>query len=134
MGLRPIHHIALWVHDLLAMELFYTTVLALPLERRWTNADGTVRSVWLQLDGGALLMLEKAPHDATASKNDLGWRLLAFSIAKDQRQEFEERLQQYDVPITGRSAFTLYFSDIEGNRLGLSHWPERYDKDKPDVR
>src|SRR5688572_20727804 len=55
-----VHHLALLVDDLPAAERFYRDVLGLPVLRRWPDADGGERSVWLDLGGGAFLALERA--------------------------------------------------------------------------
>lgn len=35
----------------------------------------------------------------------------------------ETELVRRQVPIEGRTDYTLYLRDPEGNRIGLSHWP-----------
>jgi hypothetical protein len=36
----------------------------------------------------------------------------------------EAQLKARGVAVVSRSAYTLYIEDPEGNRLGLSHWPD----------
>jgi glyoxylase I family protein len=56
-----IHHLALIVTDLEAMERFYVDVLGLPLVRRWHGVDDSLqRSIWLALGHDAFLALERA--------------------------------------------------------------------------
>jgi glyoxylase I family protein len=56
-----IHHLALVVTDLEAMERFYVDVLGLPLVRRWHSGCGEQqRSIWLALGHDAFLALERA--------------------------------------------------------------------------
>jgi glyoxylase I family protein len=63
-----IHHLALVVTDLEAMERFYVGVLGLPLVRRWMNEDETQqRAVWLALGHDAFLALEKAQTSSSGS-------------------------------------------------------------------
>lgn len=52
-----------------------------------------------------------------------GWHLLALTISAADRNDWRTRLAAAGIPITGESAYSLYFSDPEGNRLALSHYP-----------
>src|SRR5262249_10762829 len=52
-----VHHVAVIVADLGRAEAFYSATLGLPVLRRWADAQGAPRSVWLELDG-AFLALE----------------------------------------------------------------------------
>jgi hypothetical protein len=49
---------------------------------------------------------------------------VALGIARGERAAWERRLSDAGVPVEYRTAFTLYVRDPEGNRVGLSHWPE----------
>lgn len=120
LGIRSIHHIALQVRDLARAEAFYHGVLELPVARRLTDPQGVPRSVWLTLGNNGLLMLERG--DTAQAPG--GWHLVAFAIAPTERATLEAALQARGVAIVGRSDHTLYIRDPEGNRLGLSHWPD----------
>ncbi len=139
-----ISHFAIKVRDLAAAERFYCDVLGLEVERRWPNAEGTgPRSIWLRAgdDAGTFLALEIASRDPAASEpvaepvasttispptggERPGHHLLALRIRGEQRARFEARLAAAGVLVSHRTAFTLYFTDPEGNRLGLSHYPD----------
>jgi catechol-2,3-dioxygenase len=122
-----IHHLAILVSDLARIEPFYTEVLGLGVLRRWPDAAGTgERSIWLELGDGAFLALERAPDNAPLSQDVAkpGYHLLALRIPETDRTTWRERLAQSGHPVTHETAFTLYFTDPEGNRLALSHWPE----------
>ena len=134
-----VHHVALGVRDLAACEAFYTGVLGLPVLRRWPAGAGTPgdRSVWLDLGRGAFLALERAepPIDAGAPPSAVpsasssaaraeGYLMIALAIAGDARAAWEERLTAAGVAIVHRTSYTLYVTDPEGNRVGLSHWPQ----------
>lgn len=124
---RGVHHLAIGVRDLPAAEAFYTSVLGLPVQRRWPRADGAPgdRSVWLDLGGGAFLALERAeePGGARAPASE-GYLLAALSIAHGERAAWEAWLASAGVAVVRRTPYTLYVEDPEGNRIGLSHWPE----------
>lgn len=133
--MEGVHHLAIQCADLAACERFYREVLGLELLRRWPGAAGD-RSVWLALGGGAFLALERAERGvagepAAAPSPDTPWRdgragihLVALRIAPAERAIWEARLAAKGVPVAHRTRFTLYVRDPEGNRIGLSHWPE----------
>jgi glyoxylase I family protein len=126
--MRPtrVHHVAVKVADLARAEAFYTSLLGLPVLRRWPTADGQgERSLWLDLGQGAFLALERADGQAAAKGEGApGVHLLALGIARDERAAWEARLEHAGVPVYQRTDYTLYVCDPEGNRIGLSHWPE----------
>ena len=81
-------------------------------------------------------MLEKLPsaasHNETsaalsqnASGDREGWHLLALSIQPGERAAVEQMLQEHGVSVEERSDYSLYIRDPEGNRIALSHWPQR---------
>jgi glyoxylase I family protein len=130
-----VHHVAIAVRDLGALEAFYTSVLGLPILRRWPAApasDGAVqdRAVWLDLGNGAFLALERTAESAVgaprASVADpaSGYLMIALRIARTARADWEARLATAGLAIVHRTAYTLYVADPEGNRVGLSHWPD----------
>ncbi|MES1172275.1 MAG: VOC family protein [Bacteroidota bacterium] len=129
-----IHHFAIKVRDLPAAERFYREVLGLAVQKRWPAAGGGGgdRSVWLSTGDGAgtFLALEvatdpRAPDRADHAEGEPpGHHLLALRIPLAQRARWEERLAAAGVPVSHRSPYTIYFTDPEGNRLGLSHHPD----------
>jgi glyoxylase I family protein len=122
-----VHHVAIGVRDLVRCEAFYTGVLGLPVLRRWPAADGAGdRSVWLDLGRGAFLALERvggAPP-ARVSDDAPGYLMVALAIARAARGGWEARLGAAGVAVLHRTDYTLYVADPEGNRVGLSHWPD----------
>lgn len=130
---RGVHHLAIGVRDLPRVEAFYTSVLGLPVQRRWPRPDGRPgdRSVWLDLGGGAFLALERAEHPPAPRPPGAaaeGYLLAALAISRDQRTAWEARLKAAGVAVVRRTAYTLYLDDPEGNRVGLSHWPDAVDE------
>ncbi|HVT06586.1 MAG TPA: VOC family protein [Polyangia bacterium] len=124
---RGVHHVAIGVRDLPAVEAFYTSVLGLAVQRRWPRADGGAgdRSVWLELGGGAFLALELVePAAADATRDARGYLMAALVIGRADRAGWEARFAAAGVPVVRRTPYTLYVEDPEGNRVGLSHWPE----------
>jgi hypothetical protein len=106
-------------------------VLELPVLRRWPARDGQPgeRSVWLDTGDGSFLALEVVAEGPTAREDEArgtrpGLHLVALRIERAARAEWERRLAAAGVPVEARTAFTLYVRDAEGNRVGLSHWPD----------
>lgn len=121
--IQGLHHLALLVRDLARCEDFYCRVLQLPVEKRWHHQDGTLRSVWMRLPSGELLMLEQ--QTASSCNQNHGWHLVALRTALEQRQHAVEYLAQHGVTIESETDYTIYFRDPENNRVALSHWPEK---------
>jgi glyoxylase I family protein len=135
------HHFAIKVRDLPTVERFYRDVLGLSVLRRWpaTIGEGD-RSVWLDTGDGAGTFLaletlageqptggasvEARSGDTAAPADEPGHHLLALRIARNQRGPWEARLAAAGVTISSRTEYTIYFTDPEGNRLGLSHHPD----------
>jgi glyoxylase I family protein len=120
------HHVALKVADLPAAEVFYGAVLGLPVLRRWPASDGRgERALWFDLGEGAFLAVERAaaPGPAKAEESS-GIHLLALAIARSDREAWTDRLAAAGHPIHHETDHTLYVRDPEGNRIGLSHWPD----------
>jgi len=143
--IRGFHHLAIQVRDLAAVEPFYRDVLGLPVIRRWPAASGVgERSVWLDTgDGHGFLALEliapegdaegvgggRAGSPSRAAEDESrttrpGLHLVALRIERESRDAWEARLSAAGMPVESRTAFTLYVRDPEGNRVGLSHWPQ----------
>jgi glyoxylase I family protein len=120
-----IHHLAVKVTDLAAAEAFYGSVLGLPVLRRWPAPEGRgERSLWLDLGAGVFLALERAEETGPAKpENAPGIHLVALSIPRGERETWLARLAQAGHPVYQQTDYTLYVRDPEGNRVGLSHWP-----------
>ncbi len=114
-----IHHLALLVQDLARAERFYTQVLGLAVLRRWDE-----RSVWLDLGQGAFLALERASGPRS---DEGGWHMAALTIGPTERATWISRLAAAGHPIFDSTPYTIYVRDPEGNRVGLSHWPQASD-------
>lgn len=149
-----IHHLALVVSDLKAMERFYTGVLGLPLVRRWSGAEDTQdRAIWLALGHDAFLALERADArmagDSPQRKDEFeqertpssvrtsltqtpccfgpnaGWHLVALTINPNDREAWRRRLSEAGHPVERETDCTMYARDPERNFIALSHWPGR---------
>jgi catechol 2,3-dioxygenase len=109
-----VHHVALRVADPERSLRFYGGVLGLAEARR-AEDGGRVRSIWVQA-GDAVLMLEREIRGAGPASGS-GHVLV---LAVDDLAAWEARLAAAGVPIADRTASTLYVSDPDGHRVGLS--------------
>jgi catechol 2,3-dioxygenase-like lactoylglutathione lyase family enzyme len=119
--------VAVQCADLAASERFYREALGLAVLQRWPRPEGGDRSVWLSTGGDTFLALERAvhaPEERPWRDGEPGLHLVALRIDQGERARWEERLAAQGVPVVHRTRFTLYVRDPEGNRVGLSHWPE----------
>ncbi|MCC6807814.1 MAG: VOC family protein [Deltaproteobacteria bacterium] len=125
MSLR-LHHLAIATSDPERLAAFYTGVLGLERDVTHRHPDGRVRSVWVKLEPGVLMIEETAEPAAAprafASKAP-GLHLLALAIAPAERDQLLSKLRAQGVAIEHETAFTFYFRDPDGNRLGFSHYP-----------
>jgi glyoxylase I family protein len=120
------HHLAVQCADLALCERFYREVLGLAVLRRWPGADGGDRSVWLAVGDGFVALERADAPSALAPFRDgaAGLHLVALRIGAGERRSWEERLAARGVEVVHRTRWTLYVRDPEGNRIGLSHWPD----------
>ncbi len=49
--------------------------------------------------------------------------LVAFAIDEDEKPAWRARLAARGVVLEAETAFTLYFRDPDGRRVGVSHYP-----------
>ncbi len=111
-----IHHVAFRTKDLPRLLAFYTELLDFSVAR---YADS---GVWLDA-GSAILMLERAsPEEPQVPPGSM--EIVVFAMASAERASFVEKLGARGVAVEGETAFSIYFRDPDGRRLGLSHFPE----------
>ena len=114
-----IHHVALRVADVERSRAFYSDLLGLPELRRFEDAGGGLRSVWLSAVP-AVLMLETQLKGAGPEGDSGSGTGHVLALAVHGLHEWEERLQAAGVRIEDRTAYTLYLRDPDGHRVGLS--------------
>ena len=109
-----LHHLALRVADVERALGFYNGVLGLTEIKRH-HADGRLRSIWLSA-GDVVLMIELALRGRPAGAGS--GHLLCFAV--DDLGAWEARLTAAGVDVEDRTTSTLYVSDPDGHRVGLS--------------
>ena len=121
-----VHHLAVKVRDLVRAEAFYGGVLGLAVQARHDDAHGRPRALWMTLDGGAFLAVERAAEGAPGRADDAhGWHCVALGIAPSERESWRARLTERGHPVVHETDFTLYVRDPEGALVALSHHPHR---------
>jgi glyoxylase I family protein len=109
-----IHHVALLVSDCERSARFYVDVLGLRETRRQPDGGG-LRSVWLAA-GDAVIMVERAMRGRPEAAGS--GHLLCFAV--DDLAAWERRLRDHGIAVEDRTPNTLYFSDPDGHRVGVS--------------
>ncbi|MBM4368099.1 MAG: VOC family protein [Deltaproteobacteria bacterium] len=106
-----LHHLAVLGPDPAALAAFYAAMLGLP-ELRRAHDDSGVRAVWLDADG-VILMFERGPRGQNG--------VIVFASRPGTAGEWRARLGPHH---DGRSDYTLYGRDPDGNRFGVSSFPD----------
>lgn len=119
MSAPRLHHLALRVADVARAAAFYEAVLELRVHSAHREQDGSLRSVWLLLGEGALLMLERSLRGVGPDAGSGHVLVLAVS----DLAAWERRLFDLRVAIVDRTLFTLFFRDPDGHRVGVSTFP-----------
>jgi len=117
-----LHHVALGAQNIERLADFYQDFFALSALKIHYDDSGEIRSIWLDLSPG-ILMLEKSAHtDARLKDMALGKGpfLLAFTIEEKDKERFLQKLTEQNLALEGQTDFTLYFRDPEANRVAIS--------------
>jgi catechol 2,3-dioxygenase-like lactoylglutathione lyase family enzyme len=109
-----IHHVALRVRDCDVSREFYEKAFGLTTIKRVDDA-GILRAVWLRA-GSAVLMLERSIR-GNGPEAGSGHVLIFEGTSLEGA---EKRLREADVVIVDRTPSTLYVTDPDGHRAGVS--------------
>lgn len=122
-----LHHLALGARDVAGLAAFYAAAFDLEMVREHRREDGSLRSVWLRLGQGLLMVeeIETGSRDrAGATQPEPGWFLLTFGAASEvELHAVCARAANLGGRETHRTDFTRYLLDPEGNRVAVSHYP-----------
>ncbi|NTX01916.1 VOC family protein [Myxococcus sp. CA051A] len=127
MNVQGFHHVAIQAWDIERVTAFYRDLLGFPELTRHPRPDGTLRSIWVGVPGGGFLAIEAAgaePEPQPFRHPGPGLLMLAFRIARAERDAVVSELTQAGVPLEHETRWTVYVRDPEGNRVALSHHPE----------
>ena len=123
--MNRLHHVALGAEHVEKLAQFYEDVLGLKRLQTHRFENGSVRSVWLDLEPGVLMLepAERSGEDLAPMQRGNGPFLLAFRFTPEERAALRDRLSAHGISLEGRTELTDYFRDLENNRIGLSSYP-----------
>ncbi|MBU8897835.1 glyoxalase [Corallococcus sp. H22C18031201] len=127
MHVQGFHHVAIQAKDVERVTAFYRDLLGFPELTRHRRPDGSLRSIWVGVPGGAFLAIEAVegtPPEQPFRHEHPGLLMLAFRIPRGERAEAVETLARAGVALEHETRWTVYVRDPEGNRVALSHHPE----------
>lgn len=127
MDVQGFHHVAIQAREVERVAAFYRDLLGFPELTRHHRPDGSLRSIWVGVPGGAFLAIEAAGAEPEASPfrhERPGLLLLAFRIPRASRAAAVEVFTRAGVLLENETRWTFYVRDPEGNRVALSHHPE----------
>lgn len=119
-----LHHVAVGSPDVARLAAFYRDVFGLAELARHFDAAGSLRSIWLDLGGTVLMIEHTRDRPRPVEGVGAGPFLLAFRVSPAERLRLEHELGARGQPIEARTAFTSYGRDVDGNRIGFSHYPD----------
>ena len=120
-----LHHLALGARDVEDLAQFYQSLFGLTRLKTHHNTQGEIRSIWLDLAPG-ILMIEKSEHEVaplppmTLGKGPF---LIAFTVQENERDTFLNGLAKHGLKLEGQTNYTIYFRDPEHNRIAVSWYP-----------
>lgn len=109
-----IHHIAIGTKNPDGLKQFYSVLPGLVFEKDHFLSSGELRSSWF-FAGETRIMIEK-------EENPKAPLALVFSVPDRQQRRILE--ETFASQFEGKTEFTRYFKDPDGNRLGFSSYPE----------
>ena len=116
--LPSLHHLALRSADVVGLAAFYQEMFELTVAR-----DTAPRSIWLQLGGGAVLMIEAREAGEPAPDSN-SMEMMAVATTKEGRATFRARAMVRGC-LDGETASTVYARDPEGRRVAVSCYDVR---------
>lgn len=114
--MNGVHHLAFRTRRLDALTGFYRDVFGLAV------VQSAPDRVWLDLGGGAVLMLEAAlPDEPEVPTGSM--EFVALGTDADGVEALARRCTARGVAVEHRSAWTVYVRDPDGRRVGASCYP-----------
>ncbi|MCA9540797.1 MAG: VOC family protein [Myxococcales bacterium] len=111
-----LHHLALRTAAPEPLAAFYADVFGLSRVREQAGY-----SIWLGLDDAVLMIERAAPDEPLVPAGSL--EFCAFAVDEAGRAAVEARLADHGCAVEARTAYTLYFRDPDGRRVGVSTYP-----------
>jgi catechol 2,3-dioxygenase-like lactoylglutathione lyase family enzyme len=120
------HHLALGAHDVERVAAFYREVFELPEVARHLHPDGRLRSIWLGLSSGVLMVEQSDAPGRRIEGIEPGLFMVAFGVQAGGHDEVllrASRLLGRDDLVEQATTHTRYLRDPEGNRVAVSSYP-----------
>jgi catechol 2,3-dioxygenase-like lactoylglutathione lyase family enzyme len=118
-AVQGIDHVEVFVRDLDAAARWYADVLGLELMGRWDPEPWMIGA-----GGNKLALFLKA--DGSRASDDAGWHRVAWRTDRAGFDAAQKHLREKGVkfrgPVDHGSAFSIYFTDPDGNRLEITHY------------
>jgi len=114
-AMARLHHLALRTPDVPRLVAFYREWFGFVVAR-----ESLPRAVWLALEPGAVLMIERASPDEPAVPL-ASLELAAFAVSAHERAVLREKLVHAN-KLEAETQHTLYFRDPDGRRVGASSY------------
>jgi hypothetical protein len=102
---------------------FYSKAFELSVVQINRHDDGSLRSIWLALDSGVLMIEESEEELRVVKGRGAGPFLLAFEVSQSERETVEGKIVSHGGSLEQRSEHTTYGRDPEGNRVAISCYP-----------
>jgi catechol 2,3-dioxygenase-like lactoylglutathione lyase family enzyme len=120
---RRLHHIAIGALDVERLADFYGDLFSLPEVARHRDDMGHLRSIWLGMADGVLMIERTVATRPRVDGVGAGPFITVFHTTTDERTLLEQKCESLAAPVEERTTFTSYTRDPEGNRVGFSTWP-----------
>ena len=118
-----LHHLALGARCPESQARFYSQTFGLDEQTRHFDDSGALRSVWLAR-GGTVLMIEKSEFEAPRV-NTMGRGPFLLAFPPPPGKSAMAFLAELGIAVESTSEYSVYFRDLEDNRVAFSNWPER---------
>jgi catechol 2,3-dioxygenase-like lactoylglutathione lyase family enzyme len=119
-----LHHLAVGSGDVERLAAFYRELFEMPEAARHHDEHGKLRSIWLELGDGWLMLEHSSEPPHIVRGVGSGPFLFALGVSAAERSRLERALEERGQGIESRTAFTSYARDPDGNRIAFSHYPE----------
>lgn len=118
-----LHHLALGATDVVKLANFYAQAFELPIVQTHWHEDRRVRSVWLELSPGVLMIEQTEDEHRFVRGVGSGLFLIAFQVSEAEKEACKQRIVSAGGEIDGSSQHSIYARDPETNRIAISSYP-----------
>jgi catechol-2,3-dioxygenase len=117
-----LHHLALGAKDVVNLANFYAQAFELSVLQTHLHEDRRIRSVWLDLSPGVLMIEHTEDEQRSVQGVGSGFFLIAFQVFETEKEACSQRIVTAGGKIDGRSEHSIYARDLENNRIAISSY------------